>query len=245
MLSSLLQKAGFKPGLALHSSIPKVLMAAAMVGGAGSLLSAGSANAVPLVPPLCYFGTASGGATVECTTGIQFELQDKLVTLGALSFGSKSGTLGFQYTPLDPPLGLAGDSFALALDFNPDSGGPYSGQFDYIIAVTDPNYLFATAQLDSIVTGTATSTTVTKKIAGFADLVSTNGSNVLPSTVSGTALSVQNIWSVGTGDILDSFKDVYTQREVPGPLPLMGAGVAFGFSRKLRSRIKANSKAKA
>ena len=27
--------------------------------------------------------------------------------------------------------------------------------------------------------------------------------------------------------------------QVPGPLPLMGAGVAFGFSRRLRRRIKA------
>jgi hypothetical protein len=29
--------------------------------------------------------------------------------------------------------------------------------------------------------------------------------------------------------------------EVPGPLPLLGAGVAFGFSRKLRQRVKASS----
>jgi hypothetical protein len=28
-------------------------------------------------------------------------------------------------------------------------------------------------------------------------------------------------------------------RNVPGPLPILGAGAAFGFSRKLRSRIKA------
>jgi hypothetical protein len=29
-------------------------------------------------------------------------------------------------------------------------------------------------------------------------------------------------------------------RNVPGPLPILGAGAAFGFSRKLRSRIKAS-----
>jgi len=28
-------------------------------------------------------------------------------------------------------------------------------------------------------------------------------------------------------------------RNVPGPLPILGAGAAFGFSRKLRGRIKA------
>jgi len=28
---------------------------------------------------------------------------------------------------------------------------------------------------------------------------------------------------------------------VPGPLPLLGAGAAFGFSRRIRSRIKGAS----
>ncbi|MEB3335489.1 MAG: hypothetical protein VKP70_10955, partial [Cyanobacteriota bacterium] len=29
-----------------------------------------------------------------------------------------------------------------------------------------------------------------------------------------------------------------TVSQVPGPLPILGAGAAFGFSRKLRARIK-------
>ena len=29
--------------------------------------------------------------------------------------------------------------------------------------------------------------------------------------------------------------------EVPGPLPLLGAGAAFGYSRKLRRRLNANA----
>jgi len=223
-------------------------MTAVMVGGAGSLLSAGSASAALLSPPLCWFGAPSGGAAVECQSGDQFEILDKLVTLGTLTFNGKAGTLGFQYTSIDPPPGLTGDSFALAVDFNPDTQGPYGGQFDYTIAVTDPaNYQFATAQLDSIVTGAAVNTTVTKNIFGFASLVSLNGANVAPVNVSGTLLTVQNIWEVPQGDILDSFKDVYTQKPagtpVPGPIPLLGAGMALGFSRKLRSRIKGTAKA--
>lgn len=35
-----------------------------------------------------------------------------------------------------------------------------------------------------------------------------------------------------------SVASVIPTTRVPGPLPLMGAGMAFGFSRKLRSRIK-------
>jgi hypothetical protein len=37
---------------------------------------------------------------------------------------------------------------------------------------------------------------------------------------------------------IDAYSNIYRQ-EVPGPLPLLGAGAAFGFSRKLRGRIKA------
>ena len=33
----------------------------------------------------------------------------------------------------------------------------------------------------------------------------------------------------------------YPESAVPGPLPILGAGAAFGFSRKLRSRIKASA----
>lgn len=35
----------------------------------------------------------------------------------------------------------------------------------------------------------------------------------------------------------------FTTRAVPSPLPLLGAGVAFSFSRTLRKRIKASTKA--
>ena len=39
---------------------------------------------------------------------------------------------------------------------------------------------------------------------------------------------------------MDNFLNIY---QTPGPLPLLGAGAAFGFSRKLRGRIKASSAA--
>lgn len=41
--------------------------------------------------------------------------------------------------------------------------------------------------------------------------------------------------TAGTSTI-DAYQNVY--RQAPGPLPILGAGAAFGFSRKLRSRIK-------
>jgi hypothetical protein len=47
-----------------------------------------------------------------------------------------------------------------------------------------------------------------------------------------------------TGGKIDTITDTLTQKigdpisTVPGPLPILGAGAAFGFSRKLRNRIK-------
>jgi hypothetical protein len=40
-----------------------------------------------------------------------------------------------------------------------------------------------------------------------------------------------------TLDAIEGYQNIY--RQVPGPLPILGAGAAFGFSRKLRGRIKA------
>ena len=252
MNPSFLRKVGVKPGLALRSTIPKLLLGAVALGGAGTLLSAGSAQATIVPGNLCWFGVASGPVgTPQCATydsitspgGTQFTLADKLVNLGALAFGAKAGTLGFQWTPISPP-GFAQDQFSLQLDFNPDSEGPYTGQFDYQISVLDPNFEFSTAELDSIVSGVPVGTTVTKKIFGFADIVSTDGSNETGVPVNGTVLTVQNIWDVKPGSVLNSFGDTYTQKEVvPGPLPLLGAGIAFGFSRKLRRRINASAQA--
>jgi hypothetical protein len=58
-------------------------------------------------------------------------------------------------------------------------------------------------------------------------------------------ISVRDEYLVTTGSI-NSFQNSFTQLEgpadpetVPGPLPLLGAGAAFGFSRRLRTRVLA------
>ncbi len=50
-----------------------------------------------------------------------------------------------------------------------------------------------------------------------------------------TTLKINISWDPGDG-VVDNVTDNYKQS--PGPLPLLGAGAAFGFSRKLRGRIK-------
>jgi hypothetical protein len=78
----------------------------------------------------------------------------------------------------------------------------------------------------------------------FADQANTNEFDSFGGLVK--KISVVDTYSVAVGSI-NSFQNSYTQKEltpppdteVPGPLPLLGAGAAFGFSRRLRHRVLA------
>jgi hypothetical protein len=49
-------------------------------------------------------------------------------------------------------------------------------------------------------------------------------------------LDTANAGTVANGGNVQRY--VNTFRQVPGPLPLLGAGAAFSFTRKLRRRVK-------
>jgi hypothetical protein len=51
-----------------------------------------------------------------------------------------------------------------------------------------------------------------------------------------STIYVRDTYSVNANGVLDTVTNTF---QTPGPLPILGAGAAFGFSRKLRSRIKA------
>jgi hypothetical protein len=56
-----------------------------------------------------------------------------------------------------------------------------------------------------------------------------------------TSMFSNTLLADGTGAGVTQFANRLNQRngvETPGPLPLLGAGAAFGFSRKLRNRVK-------
>ena len=64
------------------------------------------------------------------------------------------------------------------------------------------------------------------------------GSNPPPLSLPGvTSTVVSTSFTTGT-DGVQSVQNTIIQSPVPGPLPILGAGAAFGFSRKLRTRIK-------
>ena len=91
--------------------------------------------------------------------------------------------------------------------------------------------------------------TVTKTVysdPGFTTVIgtytSTNGNSVAFSPLSNQTLStvyVQDTYSFNGITQLNSISNNF--KAVPGPLPILGAGASFAFSRKLRRRIKSAS----
>ena len=230
------------------AALPKALLGAAMVlAGAGSLLSAGGAQAANNYS--CAPRTVGGpggfvnlafsaigvGDTVTCA--------DKKWTINGFDFGGNTGDIDFEWVQVDPAPGYFDDLFSNDIHFTPSivgAAGGSTGFFDYTIAITQPGWVFDTVQLDTTVAvnpGSPGDTKVFKEITGGPLLTSVNGSQVGPiSLLGGTSLTVRDTWNVAQGDVLTNVKDTFTQ--APGPLPLLGAGAAFAWSRKLRSRVK-------
>jgi hypothetical protein len=265
MLSSLLQKAGFKPGRSLHLSIPKLLLATTVAGGAVSLLGAGSARAA-VYASSCAF-TTFADCTGTSGTGWAFtgpagpntsplQLGDKLLEITAYDFNKWDGISSFvktpgvfQFTWNEGILAtITDDSWTLRTAFDlPGVGGNNTdalGSLNYTLAIVGTSATFVDGRLDTATNSGFVS--VTKAIAGFGSATAVNNTGSVPPSVplSGTSIQVTDTYTVGTNGILNSFNNTFTQTDsVPGPLPLLGAGMALGFSRKLRSRIKGSAKA--
>lgn len=132
-------------------------------------------------------------------------------TVDFLTSGSTTQSLVFNF---DPP-GL------------PDSGG-IPDTFAYKVRVLSfpANYLVSASPT---LVGSASPTS-------FADLTSPQF---------GTAVSIYQmnaeievVAAPTTTQTISQLTHTYTKAFVPAPLPILGAGAAFGFTRKLRKRIK-------
>ncbi len=207
--------------------LTRALMAAALIGGAGAALSAGSAEAATGCGVQISWANWVGGQALTCG--------DKTFTFGSTSI---VGDLASSLVSADEP--LPGDHL-----FNVDWGNFVSNPFDftYIATITNPSRVFSAVDLDSnadVLADPPSILTATYTFAGGNSpipLTSTNGSIDLASVIGGpTAITVRNQFD-GNGAI-DSFQNSFKQTStVPGPVPILGAGVAFGFSRRLRRRI--------
>ena len=85
--------------------------------------------------------------------------------------------------------------------------------------------------------------------AVLSGVFSTTSPTLVPSTIFEAGVRFNNT-GANTAGFLDfggnngpsgqnSQSSIYASQEVPGPLPVLGAGMAFGLSRKLRKRISA------
>jgi len=237
-------------------------MAAVMVGGAGSLLSAGSAHAAVI-------GSFGNSLPTDLQPGDVFTNGDKILTfITPPTLGV--GNIDFSSNLNFPPPGPENNTWDVAVNFTPTSFGPDGavGLFEYKFEINqtlEPFAYFKQISLDT--THGGTNPTASKYVyaseadffadvnlllpnpARVAQLTSLNG---VASTVALPFNTYKTLWvrdsfTPGSAGSLKTLVNEYTQGDssitVPGPLPVLGAGMALGFSRKLRSRIKGTAKA--
>ncbi|WP_254952844.1 MULTISPECIES: hypothetical protein [unclassified Cyanobium] len=222
-------------GLGTLKSVPsprirtKALIGAAVVTAFASVLSAGSANAAAHI--------------TTCADAKDLTFGDKTVSgivctdVGGLT-EIRLGSFGVTYdlgSTIDPPT--------------------QKGSIAYTISIIEPGFEFARVGLDSgCINPLVGGCTVTKNFtwtSGSDSLVSING---FPAPIEFefaagvTLLKVEDIFSAKDDSAISTVNNFFAQRPaptpgepVPGPLPILGAGMAFGFSRRLRSRIKSSA----
>ncbi|MFM7394927.1 MAG: hypothetical protein ACKO22_11335, partial [Cyanobium sp.] len=221
-------------------SMPKALLAGLLLVGGGSLVSAGAVRAA------------------ECTfKGSALKCPEPTITLGEKVFSDFHwnvidpdggddifGTIEFKGNRLGVP-GFADDIWTVGVDLNEgdaDVVGPASGTFSYLVSIVNPlgaAWRFNTLSHDSDwFSGVSLTTKLVDYEGGTVQLTSANGNPYGPVLIGGKVIHVTDTWSVEKDGVVDSFTNTFTQTPVPGPLPLLGVGAAFGFSRRLRGRIK-------
>lgn len=227
----------------------KAFLAAVLLGG--TVLTANSAHAGWIAtPPI-------GGATgfkcllnqADCFT-TSVTLGDKEVTLISRTTLVAANNDVVEFT-LDPT--NLNTPYNLSLDFNPNRNNILNdvGNLRYKIAITDPSKIFDQVRLANQGDITNGEYTITKTFWN-SDYTVQVISDVLANPVSPDGITlaslglqtlyVQDEWNVqpGANGSINSLQNSFGQTDippVPGPLPLVGIGAAFGLSRRIRSRI--------
>lgn len=211
-----------------------------------SLLLAGVSALAPTsvrAATTCTFGMYSSLTNPACVKNFIFDKQgDKTLKLTKLpTIGS--GTLQF----IEQTAGI----YVLDADFISDLSAPSGmGDFEYDLTIDGPPNLFTFFEGGLAIIGPPVGSpqfkvkqTTTGLDMLMADEMDADVTALFDSDLK--AITVKNEYIVTMGSI-NSFQNSFTQIEVnqppptvPGPLPLLGAGAAFGFSRRLRTRVLA------
>jgi hypothetical protein len=204
-----------------------------LAGGGLFFATAAPANALT-----CADGTLTSLLNNSCTTsqGFTFKLTAFSNFAGTDQFTfTNGGTNNFQYSLQGASAyTVAGSNYSLSYDLTAPSGRLLS------LFTASGSSSVEGAQADYTLTESAQSKTAVASI-GFP--ATTGGSatfspKITTTTFTGTLdVNVDNISSV-TGLVTSVLPAPAPASGVPGPLPILGAGCAFGFSRKVRNRIK-------
>jgi hypothetical protein len=200
-------------------------MAASIFAVSASLINAGGAKAVAC--------NGSNGANFDYTL------------IGVPTQGGFPAPVGNCISP------VAGNPLLVNVDHDyPDANQPFNttGTLSYtLVSYQNP---FLAANIDADIDGLGTynfnytkevfdnqnftGTPVTLTYTNINGTPNADGPKAL--TGFGSQIWVRDSWTI-TGDAeVDNITNTF---QTPGPLPILGAGAAFGFSRKLRGRIKA------
>ena len=199
---------------------------AAVAAGGTSLLNAGGAHALACAP------SSAGTFTMSA------------VTFLAGTLGSTCEVANFP--PANPNLASVDVNFG-----PPTVTGPVAGSYWYSLTSISPYPEFHSVSMNMDIGGLQQAT-ATKNIYSAAPIsgvfdpatligsvTSTGGATAFVDLSNKTlsTIYVSDSYSISDSTSLNSISNNF--RATPGPLPVLGAGAAFGFSRKLRGRIKA------
>ena len=234
----------------VHAALPKLLLTAAVLGGSASTLFAGSAQAA--------WGTIPKGVACLVAGPNPCKLNDKspLVDDKQITLLPGDGVWFSQLQPMDSFEFTKTNAGYWQLDFDPidvlTEGSRSSGDIFYKIEIdpSDPRQFSGvrlstndTAGGDYLTTKTFyTGDDFSTPVAGFPVLDNPPSPDPFDAfaPISGTTIYVKDHWEIPAGSLaeIDNFQNTYRQSPVPGPVPLLGAGAAFGFSRRMRRRLK-------
>jgi len=197
--------------------------------------------------PLIFSSVLGAGASRAASCDINASLSLCNQTIGNKTY-SNFAFSGFTASPLDT---ISVGANSVTINFSPDRVVSIpSGLFTYDVALAGGETF---NQAQSNITGSTLGITP----SNFSTTL--NATGLSPAAVANTVTNPSAASSFSSGISFASFSQTFdftfgaaggylsnlgasftttTSQSVPGPLPVLGAGAAFGFSRKLRKRIK-------
>jgi hypothetical protein len=210
------------------TTLSKAFLTAGLLGGAAvATLGAGSAQA-----GTCTFGVLGSSCFnwIDTIGDKKLTVKNTQAQLDSLSPGDLEFTSGGGFWFVD-------------IDWTPNIMGPIQGSIQYTLEILDPNMIFNTAKLNATLPvdgGTQNDSVFTKQIEYLVIdptlTVLGNGEDGPVSIIPAKEILVTDSWDIKTGDQADNMMNTFDQipKPVPAPLPILGAGAAFGSIRKLR-----------